>query len=227
MFYEKSVMLVFKGRKHVLSNNYPCSILFQGIWFVSAEQAFRYKQALFFENKDLANLILHKWNHSSEFRYKLHLKPFRQINKWKVNQINVMRDILESKFNCVQDYRNVLLKSKGKIVCASPGETFWSSGLSKSETFSKHTSAWIGANTLGKLHMQLRAEKLALKHILSMRETQLEVGVQQSSKLKQVTVNLENLTVSIFGISKFEAYRLTDSCTIPRQCVSVFTKKYF
>ena len=60
-------------------------------------------------------------------------KSFMTERVWAIERLEVMKQIIRRKFECVHRYRHELMKAKLTTVEDVPGDTFWSCGLSKEE----------------------------------------------------------------------------------------------
>ena len=107
-----------------------------------------------------------------------------------------MKSILKCKLECVLDYKQLLLNSKGVIVEAVVNEGFWSSGLSKEKVFQRKSDDWPGKNMLGKLHMELREELRNVRNLLLAQESHLML-YNLGPGIENIVVNIDNLEVTV------------------------------
>ena len=153
---------------------------------------------------------------------KLSTRPIDVSDEWLFKRVSIMRDILKSKLNCVSEYKQLLLHSKGVIAEAVPAERFWSCGLSKEGLFTTKSKHWPGKNKLGKLHMELREELQNMRTLLSAQQPHIQQRLQfKSSHILDITVDIVNVNVTVFAKSVKEAYAFTDDLSLPRKLVNV------
>ena len=146
----------FQGKYDVLSNFYPCPLIFYGRLFKSAEHAYQFLKAKCYGKDQLAENISQQ---SSAVFAKLLAKRVPTDEGWDHLKVDVMRDILLAKKQCVPEYRQKLLEVADTIIVeAVPGETFWSSGLSKEQVI--WADEWPGKNIMGQLHMELTEKSI-------------------------------------------------------------------
>ena len=216
-FICNSEILAFKGRKDVLSNFYPCHIFYKNIWFNCSEQIYQYEKAIFHGiTKDAlkSQLMLLK----TPYEQKKWAKRITVRDAWMEVRREVMKNILRAKLECVREYKQVLLQSKGVLVEAVPGERFWSSGLSKTDVYRRMAEDWPGQNELGKIHMELRTEIKALQTSLLEKKRLLNA---EKSIAPEVSINAEELQCTITANSMKEAHDLADKHYIPRNTVRI------
>ena len=145
----------FKGWRDVLSNFYPCRFDYKGKTFYCVEQAYQFEKAIMYGREDIAAQIMEL---SSGFDIWLCAKRVMVDDRWVQIRVDTMKKILTSKLFHCEEYRKKLLSCNGIIVEAVPGDTFWSSGLSKEKVLTTPQKEWPGQNVMGSLHMELRDE---------------------------------------------------------------------
>lgn len=149
----------FHGRYDVFSNLYPCTLDVYGREFPSAEHAYQFLKAKCHGKDQLAENISKQ---SSAYFAKRLAKRIETNEGWDNIKVDVMRDILAAKEKCVPEYRQHLRNTVNTIIVeAVPGDTFWSSGLTKEQV--KWTDQWPGQNIMGQLHME-RAQDIKEKY---------------------------------------------------------------
>ncbi len=147
-----------QGKDDVLSNHYPCDIKLHGKDMKSGEHGYQYTKAFRRGDLDVAKKIVDARNASgAKFQ-----SCFLDYNKnWKAQKEEVMRDVLEAKYDQVPEFRKALLESKGKkLVETVRNQVYWGSGLDSQDTLHTKPEWWMGKNRLGELLMELREEKL-------------------------------------------------------------------
>ena len=214
MFIRQSEVVAFKGRKDVLSNFYPCNIFYKERWFNCSEQIYQYEKAVFHgcSKEALAQLLLLK----TPYEQKSWAKKITVRTAWYAIRRETMKEILRVKLECVREYKQLLLQSKGVLAEAVPGERFWSVGLSKSEVFRVPAADWPGRNELGNIHMELRAELKALQQSLL---DKAQCFSMQPNIAPAISIDTNELLCTITTTSATEAMRIADKHYIPRNTV--------
>ena len=131
----------FKGEYDFLSNNYPCSLLWEGLEYQSAEAAFQ-------ASKCSDKSIREGYTQCSTARAILRGNGQTPYPGWEDEQINIMESILKAKFEQNPILMNCL-KATGNCVLINGNNkqrTFWGVDL----------YSWEGENHLGKLLMKIR-----------------------------------------------------------------------
>ena len=125
-----------------------------GIKFLTSEQEFMYRKAIFFEDVDIAKRILKTtkpWDAK---------KLGRQVKGYNDSWDNVREEYMYkaclAKFS---KYPEKLLKpsySKKEFVEANPFDTIWAIGLSPDDPLARDSENWRGQNLLGKVLERVR-----------------------------------------------------------------------
>lgn len=131
----------FKGQYEFLSNFYPCSVPYAGMWFPSVEHAY---QAAKFE-KDTTRLLF-QYGTAAEAKKLGKSLPMR--GNWEEIKLDVMEGLLRFKFTVYSNLRRYLLSTENEELVEGNwwGDVFW--GVCKG----------VGENHLGKLLMKIRSE---------------------------------------------------------------------
>ena len=145
----------FRGKHDVLSNFYPCTIRVFERTFASSEHAYQFMKAMSHGKVNVAKDIIQARNACEAKRLGKRVITERV---WETERLEVMRQIIRRKYECVPRYRHELMKAELIIVEAVPGDNFWSCGLSKEEVGWWNPENWPGKNIMGNLHMELREE---------------------------------------------------------------------
>ena len=217
-FVRNNSRIVFKGRKDILSNYYPCPIYYRERWFNCAEQALQFEKALHHNLEDLAENILRL---KSGYEQTLCSKFIEENDDWKQICVYCMKRILLAKLDCVSEYKQLLLNSKGLIVNATPTERFWSSGLSKLDAFQQKQVTWPGQNILGKLHMDIREELQTVRKTIASHHNHMHVACRSNRAIEAIEVDLTNVLVTVYAKNLDSAYAITDGFSIPRKVVRI------
>lgn len=217
---KENTVVVFKGRRDILSNEYPCSIYYDNIWFNCVQQAYQYEKARFHDYPELSIKILKL---KSCFEQAKCTQFIETTNEWlHSKRMYIMKQILTAKLECVPEYKQLLLNSKGTVVNAAPNERFWSCGLSKADVFCKKATEWLGQNVLGKLHMALRTELHSERALIAAHEEHmLQYLHSEKHNVKSVVVDIGNVLVTVHAKNLQSAYHITDRFAIPRKSVRV------
>ena len=133
-----------------------------------------------------------------------------------------MKQILSAKLDCVWEYRQLLLASKGAIVNATPNEKYWSSGVSKADIYSQ--KSWTGLNHLGRLHMMIRDELQSLQAMIVSQKRRISDCVRRDDFIDEIILDTTNVLVTVYAKNDHVAHVLTDEFAIPRKIVRVIVK---
>lgn len=220
-FLKNSNIIVFKGRRDVLSNAYPCALYYQEVWFNCAEQAYQWEKARFHKRMDIAKNIVKV---KSVNMQKHCTSPIVESDEWLMSaRLYYMRQILDAKSECVLEYRQTLIRSHGSIALAVVGERFWSCGLSKEAVFQGKPSDYVGENMLGKLHMELRSELQMTKSLLASLRDRLDRKLlcEFNHGIERIEMDSDRIMMTVYCSSMNKAYAFTDDLCIPRKLVRV------
>ena len=219
-FIRKNNIIAFKGRKHVLSNFYPCSFIYKGYWFNCGEQAYQWEKAIFHYRLNIAEYILKL---KDPYAQKICTKSLVIDEEWLTKRVFYMKQILIAKSEFVPEYKHLLLHSKGVLVEATANERFWSCGLNKSAVYQCKQSDWHGENMLGKLHMELREELQSVCTLLITREKQMKHNLhfEPNRSVTDIIIDRENIVVIVYARDVTQAYEFTDSFLVPRKVVRI------
>lgn len=136
------------------SNFYPSPIVVQGQNFRTPEHAYQYAKAIRLGDPHTANFILRAKTPSEakQLGGGVILKP-----KWDDDKIDVMRHIVSEKFKQHKDLRDKLLSTGQENLIEASLDSFWGAKATLNSKSIKD-GTWTGANTLGKIIAEVRAE---------------------------------------------------------------------
>lgn len=128
-----------------LSNLFPCSFIYQGVAYRSAEHALQCGKAMnqkdFNSIRDASSAIEAKKLGDS-------IPKDRSRPNWDIYCLSRMHSVLLCKFTQLEYQRQVLVSTgKAQLIHASAGDKFWGSGPDGK-----------GENRLGKMLMEIRSE---------------------------------------------------------------------
>lgn len=136
----------FKNEYYFLSNMYPCSVMFEGKIYPSAESAF---QAAKLINPEERNVFTSLDGYKAKrLGRKVVLRP-----DWENIKVNIMYQILLDKFTRNSKLKIKLLQTEGSILIEGNtwNDTFWGFDIRKK----------AGENILGQLLMDIRADLIS------------------------------------------------------------------
>lgn len=159
MFCLFQMVTLFQGASDVLSNFFPCVILWGGLTFVSSEHAYQFLKAWACQDDTFCQAILQQGLSAAEVK-----RGARRLRRIEVRagwapgiKREVMRRIIHLKYDQVPQFRAALDRSRGDILEAVPGDRYWSTGRSKDQL--RAGMSWSGRNVMGRLLVQLRQER--------------------------------------------------------------------
>ncbi len=137
--------VLFRSHTDALSNFFPCTLHVYGDKFKSSEAAYQYAFAAEHDNWDLAEQIKTAKN-AAEAKELSKQIPLGQISsQWNDKKVDIMREILEEKFNQCQQFRQRLKETGKRPLVENTTSKFWARGHDGN-----------GQNKLGVLLMELR-----------------------------------------------------------------------
>lgn len=150
--------LFFGGDGSFLSNFYngKGSIFrYENLMFTSAEQAFQYAKAKYFNDKTCMERI---YGCSLPVEAKMESRQIKNFiaEEWGQVKVDIMREILALKFEHHSLKKQLLDTKNLKLVEANTGDYFWGFGGSDTDTNAILEDSWKGQNMLGQLLMELR-----------------------------------------------------------------------
>lgn len=151
--------LVFGGLcsiYHPFSNFYKCKIVADGITFNCLEQIYQFKKALYFEDKDSAELILSECDPSDQKRIGRRIKQFSE-EKWMLARDRIMYDLVTAKLGQNKDIVKALLDTENKeIIECNRHDAYWGTGIRFGEHALNKNNWKNGTNQLGQMLMKSR-----------------------------------------------------------------------
>ena len=153
--YAPSDSEVFRGEEDVLSNFYPCDLVWNGQHYASAEHIYQAEKARMNGRPEVAVEIQ---NCERAVDAKKLGKKVYAVQKWEEENEQLMLNILRAKLNQLQDLSDYLRGTKSLIAEAVPFDFYWSCGLSKKAAENTDPQKWPGKNVLGNMWMTLKQE---------------------------------------------------------------------
>lgn len=142
----------------VLSNFYPCKIIYENQVFNSSEQLFMYLKALHFKDFDIAKKIAESIT-PKEAKSLGRLVAGFDSAQWDDTRYDIMFRVLHYKAEYCKEFKQLLLDTENKILVeASPYDRIWGIGYNKDTCFLPENINGWGQNLLGKCLMELRNE---------------------------------------------------------------------
>lgn len=135
----------FRGSFGFLSNFYPCTVLFGGYRFTSAEAAFQSAKCY-----HLSDIIAMQGMTAKEAKQKG--RTVRMRNDWEQVKVQAMRAVLHAKFDGNPPLKAMLLQTEGYALIE---DNFWHDNF-WGDCSCEKCSSMPGKNQLGKLLMELR-----------------------------------------------------------------------
>ena len=131
----------FRGEFHWLSNFYSCSVHYEGLTFGNTEAAFQAAKCL--DMKERERFFGLSGGQAKRLGKRVELRP-----DWEDVKIDIMRQVLKSKFNQNPELRKKLIAT---------GDTELIEGNNWGDTF-YGVCRGVGLNHLGKILMEVRKE---------------------------------------------------------------------
>ena len=158
VFDPKLPKLNIQGANHPLSNFHPCRMTFNNQQHKSAEHAYQYTKATFCANHYAASAILQAPNayvakHIGN-QIKQQCTP-HTLKQWDHKKLEVMRDLLNQKFNQSKNFKDALLASGAQRLTHDLIDPFWGSSFS-----SRKHGHLIQQDWFAKVLMEVRARHI-------------------------------------------------------------------
>lgn len=140
------------------SNFHKCKFTYLGIEFKSSEQAFMYEKALYFKDKETADLILKVETPKEAKALGRQVKGFNS-EQWSEVCEDIMYNVVLAKF-CQNEYLARLITRRDLLdktfVEGSPIDCVWGCGIQWNDPKIDDESNWKGKNLLGKVLGRVR-----------------------------------------------------------------------
>ena len=170
----------FKGYQHPLSNHFPCCLNGYGHKFKSLEHAYFWYMATEFGQPQLA----------TDIKNSIHAGEAKKLSKliatdderftWESNNIEVMKNLLQTKANQCEQFRACLLENQGTTLAEATPSRLWGTGYSPYITEHSSPSFWLGQNMLGVLLTELTQTLVNDGHIKEVTSTDSDVQTEHN-----------------------------------------------
>ena len=147
--YSRIPVRIVKGCDDPLSNFYPCSLKFDGLTFNSAEHAYQYHKAKFYNRTDIMTDVLNARHASGA---KKSTKTLRETDAWLASRDNLVLNILKYKYEQVPIFQQTLQHTAHHQYRHTVSSTYWGTG-----------NYGTGQNIFGKLLHTLVTNKLHIQ----------------------------------------------------------------
>jgi len=135
--------------KGILGNWARTPMTYEGRTFFSSEQLFMYLKAVYFEDKETAELIAHAKTSAEAKDLGRLVKNFDE-DMWVDAREYIMHRALVQKYKFSEEFRNVLKENRGKIfVECNPVDHIWAIGKAEDDPSIDDMKNWDGLNLLG------------------------------------------------------------------------------
>lgn len=142
----------------VFSNWYPAKFIVDGWSFENSEQYYMFEKATYFDDVEIASLILEEPDPKKAKKLGRAVKGFDDA-EWDKVCVDTMMRAIRYKFTQNDDLMAKLLEHGDKtFVEASPYDKKWGVGLAEADPLILDESNWKGKNLLGKCLTNLAAE---------------------------------------------------------------------
>ena len=159
----KTTIYAFKGYHHPLSNHFPCKLSVYGKVFKSAEHAFFWRMASEMGKLDLAKDIQDAVHAGVAKKLSKSIAEEKVRWKWEDENLDVMKHILEVKFQQCEQFKECLLENHDNVLAEATPSLKWATGMSPWVTEHTAPEYWPGRNLLGALLSDL-SQKLSGDH---------------------------------------------------------------
>ena len=144
--------------KGFLGNWYKSPMIYDGKKFFSSEQLFMYLKALFFNDYEIAEKILHCKSSFEAKELGRNVSNFKE-EEWEIYREEAMFIACKNKFQQNIDLKEMLLITGNKILVEGNSHDYiWAVGLDFNDRLIENENNWKGLNLLGKCLMKVRSE---------------------------------------------------------------------
>ena len=151
---------IFYGKKSVFSNFHPSIFHLDGLMFKSVEQYYQYNKASMFGDQLACELIMSETNPARIKAIGRRVKGFDE-NRWTQKCLDFIYIGNMEKYKQNASLRYVLFATRGKLMVeASPTDSRFGIGMSKTDKNVYNQELWCGANWMGYILTQVREELL-------------------------------------------------------------------
>lgn len=149
----------FFSKDSKLSNFYPCCFTVDNIKYMSVEQFYTAKKALFaHQEEQLQNIMADPTPEAAHRTSKSISSTFHQAQKkkWQKKAPGILKEGMLAKFNQVTELKQYLLNTDNNCLVEASLDRFWGCGrpLQDNRVFNKEK--WRGQNKTGQLLMEVR-----------------------------------------------------------------------
>ena len=122
-----------QGARDPLSNFFPCTLEFEGRTFKSAEHAYQYQKAEFFDRADLAYQVMMANDAAAAKRVfkpekeKFKIRMHNRSWEWNRDRRWVMEDVLREKAKQVPEFREALIATGSRRLTHNVPDEYWGS----------------------------------------------------------------------------------------------------
>ena len=127
-----------------------------GHTFSTSEHCYQWSAATQAIRKDVAEAIIKA--KSPWYAKRLGASIKNQIQNWNDMKYDVMHNVLIAKACTSEHFKDEFLATGNKLLCEALIDEFWGSGPSYNLTITTKPEHWLGANNLGKILMNVRAD---------------------------------------------------------------------
>ena len=172
--------IYFQGSSCVLSNMYPCEIRYGNRVFSSTETFYQWRKAteIHASPRLLRDLECAKDSFEAN-RLSKHLDRVQSFEWSMVHGMDVMREVIELKYNQVPEFKDLIDNSGDAILLEATHDPYWGIGCSHEEADAVPVENLPGRNLLGELLMGFR-ETVGMKAKLSAPSTISKASVEMS-----------------------------------------------
>lgn len=137
------------------SNMTKCKLKYKDMSFNSVEQGYMYYKSIYFNDSTCANNVLSFDNPHDTKKHcfkNLDMSDLDNLSNWNLSKLEIMTDLVRSKFNQNEDLLEILLNTGDLILVeSSPTDIVWGIGRSVLDIDANVDIPWRGSNWLGKI----------------------------------------------------------------------------
>lgn len=151
LFYKGTV--AFQSPLSPLSNLFPCALHFNGIRYLSLEQAYQHQRAIHHKCFDVARNIMAQ---SNPFDIMEEGRDIQEDEEWLISRLLLMESLVRHKFEQVPIFADTLRSTGSHHLVENTLNSFWGSGCSFSSPL-VWNATYQGQNHMGRILERIRS----------------------------------------------------------------------
>ena len=150
--------VTFRGYRNPLNNHFPFELSAYDTTFASVEHAFFWRMSSEMNKPQLAEKIKKAKHAGIAKQLSKEIALDNERLQWEMNSYDVMKYLIQQKFQQCTQFRAWLLENIGKTLAEATGSRLWGTGMSPFLSENTAPDYWPGKNLLGSMLTELTCE---------------------------------------------------------------------